>query len=99
MHLLSRLLLVISISVVLVSCRESRHNKRGVELAMQKYDYLIQKMDFDAIAMLYTAFQKGSYHQSDEISGKDTLHVEGDYKAIWAWNSQNGWHIKEMTTH
>lgn len=44
-----------------------------------------------------TAVQKGEYHQSDIINGKDTVHVKGEFTATWVW-MKNQWLIKEMQT-
>lgn len=43
------------------------------------------------------ATQKGSYHQTDLVSKKDTVNVKGDYIATWQWLNK-GWYIKQMTT-
>jgi len=45
-----------------------------------------------------TAIQKGSYLQTDLISGNDTVKVQGDYERVWQWIKRNGWLIKKMTT-
>lgn len=44
-----------------------------------------------------TAVQKGEYHQSDIINGKDTVHVKGEFTATWVWMNKQ-WLIKEMQT-
>ena len=44
-----------------------------------------------------TAIQKGTYTQSDLVSGKDTMHVKGEFTAQWQWMNNN-WYIKKMTT-
>lgn len=44
-----------------------------------------------------TAFQHGTYHQSDLIAGKDTVNIKGEFFATWLW-IENGWHIKKMST-
>ncbi|MBS1731344.1 MAG: nuclear transport factor 2 family protein [Bacteroidetes bacterium] len=41
-------------SIALLSCSNKTHTKEDVELAMKQYDRLIQKMDTDSIALLYT---------------------------------------------
>ena len=38
---------------LIVSCNSSKHNIKGVELAMKQYDHLILKLDADSIALLY----------------------------------------------
>ena len=45
-----------------------------------------------------TAIQKGTYTQTDLVSGKDTVKVKGEYTARWQWIRKKGWHIKRMTT-
>ena len=45
-----------------------------------------------------TAIQKGTYAQTDVLSGKDTVHVKGEYTARWEWIRPTGWFIKKMTT-
>ena len=45
-----------------------------------------------------TAIQKGTYTQTDLVSGKDTVKVKGEYTARWQWIRKKGWHIKHMIT-
>jgi ketosteroid isomerase-like protein len=45
-------LLLISLS--LAACRARQHSKPEIEAAMNLYDRLLQKMDGDSIALLYT---------------------------------------------
>ena len=45
-----------------------------------------------------TAIQKGTYTQTDLVSGKDTIKVKGEYTARWEWFRKKGLHIKRMTT-
>lgn len=45
-----------------------------------------------------TAIQNGKYDQSDIISGKDTVHVKGEFVAKWLWTKEKQWLIKEMHT-
>lgn len=45
-----------------------------------------------------TAIQKGTYTQTDIVTGKDTIKVKGEYTARWEWIRKGGWHIKRMTT-
>jgi hypothetical protein len=108
---------------------------------MKYYDHLIQKLNADSIALLYTpngklgdvatgrdsirkflssfknvqvlsqksittsiimyndsATQKGTYIQTDILSGKDTIVVKGEYTAHWLWIKREGWHINHMET-
>jgi len=37
------------------SCHTKEHRESEIELAMQRYDHLILKLDADSIAMLYTS--------------------------------------------
>lgn len=46
-----------------------RHNKNEVELALEKYDRLIQKMDGDSIALMYTINGK----MGDMATGRDAI--------------------------
>ena len=46
-------LLTIITGTAFLSCSQS-HNKSGIETAMKLYDHLIEKMDADSIAWLYT---------------------------------------------
>ena len=46
---------IIILLITLFSCDTTSHNKKGVETAMKYYDHLIQKLDADSIARLYTA--------------------------------------------
>ncbi len=127
--------------LLIFSCDSPDHSKSGVESAMNYYDHLIQKLDADSIALLYTpdgnlgdmvigrdsirsflssfknvqvlsqksttqsiqivkdtAIQKGTYVQTDVMSGKDTVVVKGEFIAHWLWLPPNGWHIKKMET-
>ncbi|MFZ1799243.1 MAG: hypothetical protein WAU24_05210, partial [Chitinophagaceae bacterium] len=60
---------------------------------------LAQNSTTDSIKMLEdTAFQNGTYHQTDVINGKDTLHVQGTYSATWIWVKGNGWMLKKIST-
>ena len=60
---------------------------------------LTQNSTSDSIKMLEdTAFQNGTYHQTDVINGKDTLHVQGTYSATWIWVKGNGWMLKKIST-
>ncbi len=52
-HRLYTSMLLVSLAV-LFSCTRSLHNAKGVEAAMRHYDYLIKKLDADAIAQFYT---------------------------------------------
>ena len=45
-----------------------------------------------------SSLQKGTYHQTVIVAGKDTLNVKGEYTATWIWISKSGWHIKRMET-
>ena len=40
--------------LLFLSCNTGKHNTKGVELAMQHYNYLILKLDADSIALLFT---------------------------------------------
>ena len=42
-------------ALMMLLCCKQQHNQKEVELAMKQYDHLIQKMDMDSIALLYTA--------------------------------------------
>lgn len=135
-----KLFLLVLIVGSILSC-STTHNSTGVEKALGNYDQLIQRMDAQAISMLFTpdghlgdmasgrdsiriflssfknvqviaqnstsdsikmiedtAFQNGSYHQTDIINGKDTLHVQGTYSATWVWIKGNGWLLKNIRT-
>ncbi len=45
-----------------------------------------------------SSLQKGMYHQTVVIAGKDTVSVKGEYTANWLWIPGQGWHIKHMET-
>lgn len=45
-----------------------------------------------------SSLQKGTYHQTVVIAGKDTVRVKGEYTANWLWIPGEGWHIKHMET-
>ena len=47
-------ILLISISILFISCNSYSHNKSEIESAMKLYDRLLLKMDADSISMLYT---------------------------------------------
>ena len=47
-------ILLVFTYLFLISCNTSRHTKSSVELAMKYYDHLIQNLDADSIALLYT---------------------------------------------
>ena len=136
-----KLTIFVIVFVFLFSCNTSRHNIKEVEVAMKQYDHLIQKMDVDSIAMLFTpdgdlgniahgrdsirnflstfknvqvliqssttdsikisgttSLQKGIYHQTDVVNGKDTVAVRGEYTVNWQWIPKSGWHIKHIET-
>ncbi len=40
-------------AIIFIASCTGNHNKKGVELAMNQYDRLIQKMDADSISLLY----------------------------------------------
>jgi len=42
------------IILFLLSCNKKQHTKEEIESAMKLYDHLIQKVDGDSIALLYT---------------------------------------------
>jgi len=48
-----RIILPLLAGTLLLGC-SGEQSEKGVELAMQRYDRLIQKMDADSIALLYT---------------------------------------------
>ena len=50
----SRLYYLIITFLFLLSCNTSMHTRLSVESAMKQYDHLIQKLDADSIALLYT---------------------------------------------
>jgi ketosteroid isomerase-like protein len=45
-----------------------------------------------------SSIQTGNYEQVAVVDGKDTLHLKGEFKAIWKWTSSQGWLIKKMET-
>ncbi len=45
-----------------------------------------------------SAIQKGTYSQADIISGRDTVHVKGEFRAQWQWVAHKGWLIRKMNT-
>ncbi len=56
MYLNSKLSLLFMLFVfILFSCNASRHNRKGVQSAMNQYDYYIKNMDVDSIALLFTS--------------------------------------------
>ncbi len=65
------LLCVFSICIfsLLTSCSSTNHNKSGIEDAMKYYDHLIQKLDADSIALLYTPNGK----LGDVAIGRDSI--------------------------
>ncbi len=40
--------------IMLLACNAEKHNKKNVELAMQRYNHLILQLDADSIALLFT---------------------------------------------
>ena len=46
--------LPVAILLILFSCHTVRHNTSEVEASMNQYNHLIQKLDADSIALLYT---------------------------------------------
>jgi hypothetical protein len=44
----------LGIAVIFASCHKNQHDKNEIEAAMKNYDRLLQKMDADSIAMLFT---------------------------------------------
>lgn len=62
---------VIAGIVLLFSCNSSERgkDKEGVESAMKQYDHLLQKLDADSIAMLYTA----DGDLGDKVHGRDSI--------------------------
>ena len=59
----------ICILSLLVSCSSTNHNKSSIEDVMKYYDHLIQKLDADSIALLYT--QNGKL--GDVATGRDSI--------------------------
>lgn len=46
-----------------------------------------------------TSLQNGSYRQDVIVDQKDTLHIQGNYTALWVWISkEHGWRIQKMVT-
>ena len=62
-------LLLILIFVSLPSCNTSRHSRSGVESSMKYYDHLLQKLDADSIALLYTP----DGNLGDIAKGRDSI--------------------------
>jgi hypothetical protein len=52
---LKKYILLLTVNLIfLLSCNTTKHNRAGVESAMQQYDHLILKLDADAISGLFT---------------------------------------------
>ena len=66
----------------LFSCNENMNNKKGVEAAMQQYDHLIQKMDMDSIALLYTVDGDMGTMAHGRDSIKKILSAFANYKVL-----------------
>ncbi len=65
--------------MLMINCAFGQHDKNGVEKAMKYYDHLIEKLDADSIALLYTPDGK----LGEMAQGRDSIkHFLSSFKNI-----------------